>query len=524
MKNNLLIDSFVFTPTGLVEDKSAEGGKIVARGEFARADLATENKRVYPRALWEREIKRLDRALKERKVYGELDHPADGRTMLKRASHIMTGLRLEGQVVIGEAEILDTPEGKTLKAILDAGGAVGVSSRGFGTTRPNQMGEDVVQDDYRLMTFDFVADPANVTSYPVIHSEDKKPAKTERIMEDKLTLESLRSSNPKLYENLRDEAERAFEKRGAEIWAKKIMAAKEEAQTDLKSTFAESLKAAIEAAKAEAEANVLARLSADPSVAGAKSALESLKTLLRPYIMPEDVEAIVSAKDKEIETLNAKIAEEQLKNVNLANENKELAAVAKEAGYKYHLETLLRGVEHADLIRKTVGDVKTFESVEALNAKVADIVDEIKKVHEKTEARDREIEQLKEQNERLRLAAEKALQATHIMSVNAYVEERLRFHPKQTEIRALFESAQPESRDEVDEVLSKFRDKPRDAALLEQTRARVREMVGSNTVEYIRESEEPTGNKGSNQSQNFNGLGVSADALRALSGMGSEEN
>lgn len=517
----LLIDNFVFVPS-LIEDKRKEGGKVIARGEFARADLATENKRVYTRALWERELKRLARALDERKVYGELDHPADGRTMLKRASHILTGLRLENGVVVGEAEILDTQEGKNLKAILDAGGAVGVSSRGFGTTRPNQEGMDVVQDDYRLMTFDFVADPANVTSYPSIHIEDKEPLKTEKIMVEKQTLESLRQSNPKLYENLRDEAEREFEKRGAEIWAKKIMAAKVEASTDLKSVFAENLKAAIEAAKSEAEATVRAQLMADPTVAGAKTALENLKAILRPYIMPEDVAAVVAAKDGEIAALNAKIADVELKNANLATENSELASVAKEAGYKYHLETLLRGIPHSDLIRKTIGDVKQFESVEALNAKVSDIVDEIKKVSDKQESRDREIEQLKEQNEKFRLAAEKALEATKVMSVMAYVEERLRNHPKASQVRTLIESVQPESRDAVDEILSKFRDKARDKAQLEEARARVKTWVGSNTVEYLKESEEPS-NKGTNQT-NFNGLGVSADALRALSGMGSEEN
>ena len=35
------------------------------------------------------------------------------------------------------------------------------------------------------------------------------------------------------------------------------------------------------------------KLLTDPSVAGAKTALDGLKSLLRPYIVPEDVENIV---------------------------------------------------------------------------------------------------------------------------------------------------------------------------------------------------------------------------------------
>ena len=86
----------------LVEDDT--GGKVVVRGEFARAGLATENKRIYPRTLWEREISKLDRAMQERRMFGELDHPNDGRTQLTRVSHLVTGMNVTEQgIVLGEA-------------------------------------------------------------------------------------------------------------------------------------------------------------------------------------------------------------------------------------------------------------------------------------------------------------------------------------------------------------------------------------------------------------------------------------
>ena len=120
-------------------------GKVFVRGEFGRADLATENKRVYPRKLWEREFTRLETGLSQRQVFGELDHPTDGRTSLNRVSHIITNLQLgDDGIVVGEAEILDTERGKNLMAMLKAGCSVGVSSRGYGSTKANDKGEEII--------------------------------------------------------------------------------------------------------------------------------------------------------------------------------------------------------------------------------------------------------------------------------------------------------------------------------------------------------------------------------------------
>lgn len=156
----------------LVED--SQGGKLIVRGEFARCGRATENKRVYPEALWTREIEKLSRAMQERRLYGELDHPKDGRTELARTSHLITGLTIADGVIIGEAEVVDTARGRDVAALLRAGCLVGVSSRGYGSTRTNENGEEVVQDDYTLVTFDFVAEPADSTAYPTVFSEHKE--------------------------------------------------------------------------------------------------------------------------------------------------------------------------------------------------------------------------------------------------------------------------------------------------------------------------------------------------------------
>jgi hypothetical protein len=556
MEKKLLIDTVSFK-LQLMEDNAHRGNdgrpKIIARGEFARADLATENKRIYPFALWERELRRLQEQLGNKKVFGELDHPMDGRTSLKRVSHIVTGLHLENGVVIGEAEILETTEGMNLRKILEAGGAVGVSSRGFGTTRPNLKGEDVVQEDYRLMTFDFVAEPANVTSYPTIHAEGKKtPAanfteakptssvttnkikprpvtvQAEASMSKDLTLEKLRKENPSLYEHFADEAQREYERKGAELWAKKIMSAKQEAASDLRGTFAEQLTKALEDARdtiADEERN---RLLQDPTVAGAKAAMEALKDVLRPFVIPSDVEKVVQEKEEQIVALRSELAQQELKMVKLAEENEKLGSIAKEAGYRFHLEKLLNGSPQSDLIRKLVGDVKVYESVGAINAKVEAIVEEIQSVAVKTEARDAEVARLVEENGKLRKAAEKSLEATKHIALQSYVEQRLLHHPRATEVRVLMEGNNYTSKEEVDTLLSKMREPRRDEVTVEEARQRVRKLAGSaQTRESILEHEE-RGNRNGQSSNgagaDFNGLGMSIDQLRALSGMGDGGN
>ena len=169
----------VFKPV-LAEDAGGRGKRLVVRGEFARCGVPTANGRIYPRQLWEREIARLREAMRARKVTGELNHPRDGVADMFNTSHLLTGLTITPEgIVLGEAEVLENlPGGKVVAEIYRSGGKVGVSSRGFGSTRPDAQGRDVVQDDYELKTFDFVADPADQYAYPDAVTESQNQPRT----------------------------------------------------------------------------------------------------------------------------------------------------------------------------------------------------------------------------------------------------------------------------------------------------------------------------------------------------------
>jgi hypothetical protein len=94
------------------------------------------------------------------RAFGELGHPDSPTINLDRVSHMITKLYPDGNNFIGKAKILDTPNGKIVKSLLDGGATLGVSTRGVGSLKPAN-GFQLVQPDFRLATAaDIVADPS----------------------------------------------------------------------------------------------------------------------------------------------------------------------------------------------------------------------------------------------------------------------------------------------------------------------------------------------------------------------------
>jgi hypothetical protein len=131
-------------------------------GVFMQAEIKNRNGRMYPKEMLEREIKRYkEEYVDKKRAFGELGHP-DGPTLnLDRVSHMITDLRSEGADFIGRAKILGTPNGNIVKALIDEGARLGVSSRGMGSIKTEGLDVQIVQDDFYLATAaDIVADPS----------------------------------------------------------------------------------------------------------------------------------------------------------------------------------------------------------------------------------------------------------------------------------------------------------------------------------------------------------------------------
>ena len=151
----------------LAEQAIKENKPLIVSGVIQRAEAKNQNERVYPKDVLEREVQNyIDGPIKDRRAMGELDHPESSVVNLQNVSHNIKKCWWEGDDVMGEFEILDTPAGKILKALFAAGLMLGVSSRGMGSVEENlNEGTLEVQDDFELVCWDFVSNPSTHGAY-----------------------------------------------------------------------------------------------------------------------------------------------------------------------------------------------------------------------------------------------------------------------------------------------------------------------------------------------------------------------
>ena len=151
--------TFDYTPDMIRESRDQNEGKIVLKGVLQKSETVNQNGRIYPKAILEREVRNYQKFIEENRALGECDHPDSSVVELKNVSHLVKEAYVEGDTVYGSVELLDTPCGKILQSLVEAGVKLGISSRGVGSTK-RQGDYQVVQDDFQLICWDFVSEPS----------------------------------------------------------------------------------------------------------------------------------------------------------------------------------------------------------------------------------------------------------------------------------------------------------------------------------------------------------------------------
>ncbi len=172
MSKQLLQEYFELCPEGRCpihiltesEKKKIMDGAIYLVGICQRAGLKNGNGRVYRKETLQREVENYQKAVKERRSLGELDHPDDSVINLKNTSHIATKMWWDGDNVMGKFEVLDTPSGLILKELVKSNVKLGISSRGLGSVK-QEKGKTIVEDDFQLICFDMVSEPSTPDAY-----------------------------------------------------------------------------------------------------------------------------------------------------------------------------------------------------------------------------------------------------------------------------------------------------------------------------------------------------------------------
>jgi hypothetical protein len=165
MDKDLLIETISFQPRALKLSEAKGGsGLPMVEGILATAEIKNGNGRYYSKKIWDREIDKYMDSVKNNRAVGELDHPESTVINLKNVCHNIKDIWWDGDHIMGKIEILPTPSGNILQALMNSGITVGVSSRGMGSVR--QMGETLeVQEDFELLCWDFVSTPSNPGSW-----------------------------------------------------------------------------------------------------------------------------------------------------------------------------------------------------------------------------------------------------------------------------------------------------------------------------------------------------------------------
>jgi hypothetical protein len=170
----------------------AEGGMILS-GIMQMCETLNGNGRVYTKPVLEREVGKYKKLVEQNRALGELDHPDKVEVSLEKVSHKVNEIWMEDNKVMGKIQVLETPAGKTLRALVEGGCSIGISSRGTGSVM-EQGGKSVVQEDFELVCFDVVSEPSTPGAFMMREAKDyglkeSKNDKLNRLLDEVLNSE-----------------------------------------------------------------------------------------------------------------------------------------------------------------------------------------------------------------------------------------------------------------------------------------------------------------------------------------------
>lgn len=189
MSNKKILREFIELKSDagfIVEDRALNNGRLVLKGPMQRCEAPNQNKRVYPRKLLQREFLNYMKNVKEGRATGQLDHPTESTVELSKVSHVVREMWWDGDTWMGKIEILPTPMGKIAEQLIESGISLGISSRGVGSTKCNESGYDVVEDDFNLVCYDLVQDPSTTGAFMLPESVDPMRTRIEMSRADRI--------------------------------------------------------------------------------------------------------------------------------------------------------------------------------------------------------------------------------------------------------------------------------------------------------------------------------------------------
>ena len=161
---NLIIENAQEVSSYVTQEINESTGKTeksyYIQGIFSTPGKKNRNGRIYSEEIWRREVEKYQKEINEKTInsLGEWEHPARSTVDPMNAVFRIVELKMENGLVWGKAKILNNGSEKTnqLKALIDEGLKIGVSSRGVGS-----VGAGGVVTDFKLICYDAVSKPSD---------------------------------------------------------------------------------------------------------------------------------------------------------------------------------------------------------------------------------------------------------------------------------------------------------------------------------------------------------------------------
>lgn len=154
---------------------------FIVSAVFQKFGIENANGRIYPEETLKREVEKYQIKIKERRAYGECNHPSESVIDLGRICMNIIELHWEGHTLVGKMEIETSEAFRRFGAITCLGDMVanhlinglkiGVSSRGVGSVE-QRFGKLIVGDDFELICWDVVSEPSTPNAW--ISTDEKE--------------------------------------------------------------------------------------------------------------------------------------------------------------------------------------------------------------------------------------------------------------------------------------------------------------------------------------------------------------
>jgi hypothetical protein len=145
----------------IFEEKDRKSpASLYIKGPYMMAENFNRNNRLYKLDEMVQEVNRYrEEMIKTGRAMGTLNHESSAEVSLDKACHLVTEMFQDGNVFYGKSKILTTPCGHIVRALVQDGVRVGMSSRALGQLEESTDGKNIVKD-FRLISVDCVADPS----------------------------------------------------------------------------------------------------------------------------------------------------------------------------------------------------------------------------------------------------------------------------------------------------------------------------------------------------------------------------